>query len=616
MAKGYMGRVLNVDLSSGGIREEELDERVLRDFVGGYGLGAKVLYDRLPPQVDPLGPENILGFLTGPLTGTPAITGNRFVVVCKSPLTQTWGDANCGGTFGPNLKFAGYDGVFFTGQADSPVYLYIDNGKAELRDASWLWGRDCVEVDDLVREKLGPDVDSACIGPSGEALSLISCVINDRGRAAGRSGVGAVMGSKKLKAIAVRGQMEVPIADLERAEMLRREYVKRGMGAYDTFHKFGTLGFTADSAMSGDSPVKNWGGAAPVDFPQGRESFRDTRTIEYQTKRYGCWRCTISCGGHMEVKEGPYAGTKTHKVEYETACAFGTLILNDDFPSLIKANDIVNRAGLDSISVGCVVAFAVECFEQGIIDEADTGGLTLRWGDSKAIVDLTEQVAKREGFGDVLADGVKVAAERIGRGAAEYAIHVQGQEVPMHDPRFLPGLATTYVTDATPGRHTQGGELVPPPDVPIAAKDKYKYSGQAEGHKKLVELVHVVNSAGMCLFGYTSYPLQMLPDFLNAVTGWDLSLEDIYRTGERIANIRHAFNLREGLNPLEFNIPGRMIGRPPLTAGNVRDVTVDVDTMFREYFELMDWDPKTSRPSRRKLEELGLGYLADDVAAD
>ncbi len=618
MPGGYMGRMLDVNLSTGRIQEVPLSDAFCRDLVGGYGFGARLLYGRMRPGIDPLGPENVLAFITGPFTGTNALGGSRYVVVCKSPLTGGWGDANSGGTWGPELKFAGFDGVIFTGKASKPVYLLIENGRAEVRDAGWLWGKDVTETDEALKERHGEDAVVACIGPAGEKLSRIAAVVNDTGRAAGRSGVGAVMGSKNLKAVVVKGNREVPVADAEAVRKLRTKYMRNIVegSSYPGLHKFGTIGITADSAMSGDSPVKNWGGAGPVDFPQGREAFRDTVAMTYEDKKYPCWRCNIGCGGWMSVKQGMYKGTETHKVEYETACAFGTLCLNDDFPSLIKANDIVNRAGLDSISAPAAVAFAIECYENGILTDADTGGLKLKWGNYPDMVKLLEQIGKREGLGDVLAEGVARAAKKIGRGAEKYAIHVGGQEAPMHDPRCTPGLALTYKMDSTPARHTQGGELVGPLGVKLPGSElpKYQYSGKGEMHKMQMCYVHTLNATGGCLFAYISYPVQYMADFLRAITGFEYKQEDMLIIGERIANLRHAFNLREGINPLELKLHGRLTGNPPLSAGNVRGVTVDADTMIREYCDALRWNKETARPDPARLRELGLDDLIADVA--
>jgi aldehyde:ferredoxin oxidoreductase len=609
-----MGKILNVDLSTGELTDETLDEALCRDFLGGYGIGAKLLYDRMKPGVDALGPDNLLGFFTGPLTGSPSIEGNRFVVVCKSPLTGTWGDANCGGTFGPHLKFAGYDGILFSGAAENPVYLNIEDGKAELHDAADLWGKDSNETEDILKERHGEKAEVACIGQAGENLSLVSAVMNDKGRAAGRSGVGAVMGSKKLKAISASGAAEVPLHDSDKADALRKEYMKKTGGAYSLFVDYGTIGITGDSAMSGDAPIKNWGGVGPVDFSDGIKKFHQDTLIAYQDKKYGCWRCTMACGGHMSVKEdGPFKGVAHHKVEYETAGSWGTMTLTDDFPAMIKINELCNIYGFDTIGAGCTAAFAVECYENGILTKEDTDGLELNWGNGEALVALLEKMAMREGIGDVLADGTRKAAERIGKGSEKYAMHVQGAEVPMHDPKFQPGLATSYKMDATPARHTQGHEDMPPFLEGWPEHDKYEYSGKGEAHKKCMEMVHVVNSAGVCLFAFLSYDWNFVPDFLTAVTGWDIDTDECHRIGERVANVRHAFNLREGLNPIQFEVPDRLLGNPPQTDGNVRDITVDIDTQVRDYCAAMDWSPETAIPSRERLVSLGLEDVANDL---
>jgi aldehyde:ferredoxin oxidoreductase len=351
-----------------------------------------------------------------------------------------------------------------------------------------------------------------------------------------------------------------------------------------------------------------------VDFPTGPVSFEADRLIAYQDRKYGCWKCTMSCGGHMSVKEaGPWQGVKHHKVEYETAAAWGTMTLSDDFPALIRLNELCNRYGFDTIGAGCTAAFAVECFENGILTTQDTGGLELRWGNAAALVALLEKMGRREGIGDVLADGVRKAAERIGKGSERFAMHVQGAEVPMHDPKFQPGLATTYKLDATPARHTQGHEDMPPVMDGWPEHDKYRYTGKGELHKQCSAMVHVVNAAGVCLFAFLSYEWAFVPEFLSAVTGWPIDTGECYRIGERIADIRHAFNLREGLNPLSFHVPDRILGIPAQTAGNVRGVTVDVDAQARDYCAAMAWDPVTAVPSRERLLALGLEEVARDL---
>ena len=620
MANGYMGNILNVDLTSGSIETEALDEKMCQDYIGGYGLGARLLYDRIPAGADPLGPDNILGLLTGPLTGTPAIIGSRFVAVGKSPKTAGgWGDANCGGYFGPHMKFAGVDGVLFKGISDKPVYLLIDEGKTELLDADDLWGLGVTKLEDTLVERHGKGIQICSIGPAGEKMSLTACIMNDKERAAGRSGLGAVMGSKKLKAVVVKGKMSVPLNDEAKMKDLRKKYLKESTGAYEVLNKYGTAGITHDSILSGDGPVKNWAGAGTTDFPSetGRKISDDAVIGMEGYKPYACWRCPIACGGKMSQKGGKFPLELNdgigHKPEYETLAMFGSNLLNDDLPSIVKVNEICNDYGMDTITVGSTIGYAIECFENGLISTADTDGLEMTWGNAEAIVAMTEKIGKREGFGDLLADGVKAAWDKLGQKGTEYAVHIDGEEIPAHDPKFMPGLATTYYLCATPARHTQGGELNPAPGLELEDVDKYNYSGQAANHAKLVAVMEVCNAAGLCMFGYLSYPFQAIPDQLAAATGWEFDLDGLIETGLRIFTMRHAFNLREGINPLTRNMPGRIVGDPPLSEGNVKDITVDLKTMATEYLEHIGWDVNSTIPGEESLRKLGMDFLVDDM---
>ena len=620
MANGYMGKILNVDLTTGSVESEALSESVCRDYIGGYGIGARLLYDRIPAGADPLGPDNILGFLTGPLTGTPAIIGSRFVAVGKSPKTAGgWGDANCGGYFGPHLKFAGFDGVLFNGIAAKPVYLLIDEGQAELLDAGDLWGQGVTPLEDLLTARHGKDIQICSIGPAGEMLSLTACIMNDKERAAGRSGLGAVMGSKKLKAVVVKGKMKVPMHDEDRMKALRKKYLKEATGAYTVLNKYGTAGITHDAILSGDGPVKNWGSAATVDFPSGqsRKISDEAVTGMEAYKPYGCWRCPIACGGKMAQKSGKFALELNegigHKPEYETLAMFGSNLLNDDLPSIVKVNEICNNYGMDTITVGATIGYVIECYENGLITAADTDGLEMTWGNAEAIVAITEKIGKREGFGEMLADGVKVAWEKLGQKGTEYAVHIQGEEIPAHDPKFMPGLAMTYYLCATPGRHTQGGELNPAPGLELEQLDKYTYSGHAANHLKLVAVMEVLNAAGLCMLGYLSYPFQAIPAQLAATTGWEFDMDSIVETGLRIFTMRHAFNVREGINPLARNMPGRIVGDPPLSEGNVKNISVDLKTMSQEYLKFIGWDVDSTIPGDESLRKLGMEFLIDDM---
>lgn len=605
MVNGYAGKILFVNLTTGEMKEETPDEQLYRDYLGGYGLGAKILYDRQKPGADPLGPDNILGLVTGPLTGTPAVSGARFVAVAKSPLTGGWGDANSGGYFGPYMKFAGYDAVFFEGVSDKPVYLLLDNGRAELKDAAHLWGKDCYETEDLLKAEYGNDCHAACIGPAGEAQSLISCIITKRGAAAGRSGLGAVMGSKRLKAVAVRGNKEVPLADRDRMNELRKQQTQVVVlnpppGPMAEMNKlmpkYGTTSMTDKNAHSGDTPVKNWGGVGVRDLPDVKGLSRDA-AIHNKKGSAACWRCPIACQHSLYAGEGEYKYPEdTRRVEYETQASFGTLCLNTDTESINMCNHLCNSYGIDTISGGCVIAFAIECYENGLITKEDTDGIELTWGNHRAIVAMTEKLCRREGFGAVLADGVRVAAEKIGKGAEQYAVHIGGQELGMHDPKFgqYPGNMSSarYHMDATPGRHTQG------------------FGPGSFGS-------HVHNALGLCLFsgfggepGGPNYNLENL----KAAIGWDLTQEELNRTGERIMTIRHLFNIREGINPaVDWQAHPRVTGNPPQTEGPLAGVSTDHLEQVYWGMGALGWDRQTAKPSKAKLIELGLTDIAEEL---
>jgi aldehyde:ferredoxin oxidoreductase len=595
MISGYMGKLLWVDLATGKIKEEKLDEKLCKEYIGGYGIGVKMLYDRMKPKADPLGPDNILGLITGPFTGTIIPSGARYAAVAKSPLTGGWGDANSGGYFGPYLKFAGFDGVFFTGISSKPVYLLIDEGKAELKDASHLWGKDAYETESVLEAEYGKQSRVACIGPAGEKLSLIAAIMTDHGSAAGRSGLGAVMGSKKLKAVVARGTMTVAIADKEAAEKARKAHIQQlsapGPMNMESLHKYGTSAMTAGSAHSGDTPVKNWGGVGVKELPDV-EGLKADVVAGYVEKLGGCWHCPVACKAILkEGKDYKYpAGIR--RPEYETQGSFGAMCLNSNTESINMCNDICNRYGLDTISAGTVIAFAIECYENGIITKKDTDGIELKWGNHQAMVAMTEKMAKREGIGDKLADGVKVAAEKIGKGAEKFAVHVGGQEVGMHDPKntFMGEFAAArYQMDATPGRHTQNFG-------PGAASS------------------HMVNATGLCMigFGFGAGP-QRLTDFFNAVTGLNYTVADIIKAGERIGTLRHLFNLREGINELTWKPHPRIIGEPPQTEGPLAGVTADIEHQNYWCLGYLDWHKNSTKPSKQKLIELGMPEIAEEL---
>ena len=650
-SRGYFGTICHVDLTSGIISREDLGDEVYEKYLGGVGLGTKVLWDRMKPGADPLGPENILGFLPGLLTDTGSFFTGRFVVVAKSPASGGWGDANCGGYFSPFLKRCGVDGLFFHGAAATPVYLYIDDASAELKDASDLWGKDTVETETELKKRHGKSAQVACIGPAGERLSYMAGICNDGGRIAARGGLGAVMGSKKLKAVVAAGRKRVTVADQAKMKELSDHFRKKikdwsfapGMfndrimallgwlSAKKLFTKqismvwrlllrgYGTPSLVSMSAENGDSPTRNWGGAVRPHFSATHYRKIGMDAVKaYETKKYGCYSCPVRCGGHVTVTDGPYKIDKMHKPEYETICAFGTMVLNDDLHSIFKLNDMVNRAGIDSISCGSTVAFAVECYTNGILTKQDTDGLELTWGNSQAVIKLTEMMIDRTGLGDTLADGVKVAAEKIGKGAEKYAVHCGGVEAPMHNPKFDPGWGFTYYLEPAPGRHTVAcNQFFEMQHLQkhfsrarrSALKSAGAYRYAKEAHQTAVGAYYkmLVDCAGACLFGtQVGGPLPVC-EWMNAATGWNLSHDEYLVIGERIQQLRYAFTIREGINPVRaFRPHPRLYGDPPLDFGPMKNVTLEIDAMAEAYCKANQWDPTTGVPARERLQQLGL----------
>jgi len=578
----------------------------------------------MKPGADPLGPDNIFGIGTGPLTLSGVYSTCRFATMGKSPLTGYWGDANCGGDFANALKGTGYDLVFFEGRSERPVYLLIEDGRVEIKDAGGLWGKDSTATEELIRAENGnPKLKVATIGPAGELLSRIAAVMNDRGRAAARSGLGAVMGSKNLKAVACTGGMKPGILDRPgiQAKMkeMMRENRENPSGMFFGLSHEGTPGAMIFHMHDHDVPIKNWAGNNVEDFPEPRwGNVAWDGMVPYVTKKYACTGCPIACGSILSVEDGKYPVKGVHKPEYETLAAFGPMCLNDDMRSLIYANELCNLAGLDTISAGATVAFAIDCYENGVLTSADTDGLELTWGNSDAHIAVLEKMCRREGIGDVLADGAKWAAQKIGRGAEQLAMHAGGEMLAMHDPRCFPGWGATYISDSTPGRHTRGGTAFAEHGgvnerayagmgVPFSL-DPYDPTDKGRYHALLAGWQHWVNTSGACLFGVDSMPLDFV-GCMNAITGWGLDYAEIVETGDRITTLLHGFNLREGFKPDDFKLPERARGNPPMKTGKLESVTIDSEGLKKQFYEAMGFDFQTGAIDRERIVALGL----DDV---
>ena len=648
MGKGYMGKILTVDLTVGDIKEEIIPDDVYEKYLSGMGLAAYILYNRIPSGADPLGPDNILGFVSGLLTGTGSLFAGRWMVVGKSPLTGGWGDANCGGNFSPAIKRCGYDGIFFKGISDKPVYLYIEKGKAQLRDASHVWGRDTVEAEKMLLEETAGNSRVALIGPSGEKLSLISGISNDGGRMAARSGLGAVMGSKKLKALVLKGARRIPVHNREGIKKLSQKcnkwvqfqppfipgsmtsYVGALMRVMPTvlaqdgmlykilLRKWGTGSMNQLSIEMGDSPIKNWKGSNEDFGPKKSVTTNPDVFTDREMMKYHCYSCPLGCGGICSMT-GKYS--ETHKPEYETVLALGGLCVNEDVDSLFYLNEALNRAGMDTISAGATAAFAIECYEEGILTKKDTDGLELTWGNAGAIIALIDKMISREGIGDILADGSRIAARKIGKGSERFVVHAGGQEPAMHDSRNDPGFALHYSVEPTPGRHTIGSGLYYEmfqlwkkiKGLPKVGPLYFKGSKYVVDEEKAVKgaacskFVNVLNGAGLCLFG-SFLGAKKIPtfDWLNAATGWNKTPEEYMGIGERVQTLRQAFNIKHGIEPKDFKISDRAVGKPPLSGGANKGRTVDIDKMMEGYWGQFGWDTSTGKPGAECMEKLGI----------
>ncbi len=606
---GYMGKILRVDLSKTELRDIPLNEEYARAFAGGSGLAARLVYDMVDGHTDPLGPDNPLVFMTGPLVGTTMPSSGRYSVCALSPATLIWGESNSGGYFGPELRFAGYDGIVLTGMANKPLWLSIVEGKAELHDATGLWGADSYATQEKVRQALGqPKARVACIGSAGENQVKMAAVMNDSGRAAARTGMGAVMGAKKLKAIGVRGSAKVPLADPERLQAIARDIIANlgeDMVAM-AFREAGTAGSVDTLLMYGDMPIRY--------FQQGEwENANDLSGIvmvdKYQIKRYACYRCPIGCG--RETRAPAYGLDKADGPEYETIAALGSLAMVDDLQGVIYAGHLCNLHGLDTISTGVTLALACEMFERGIISKAQTGGIEIRYGDVKTHYLLIPMIARREGFGDVLAEGSAALARRFG--VPELSACVNRLELPMHDPRAFAGMAVTYALSPCGASHMQGdmygvdmGQRPPielgmiPGERLESSEEKGRIAARQQAWRNLY------NSINLCQF--MNPGVEHLLAALNSATGWDLKLDDLMAMGKRIVTLKRVLNLRRGLTAADDRLPEVLL--KPLdnggAAGTVPDVKVLLSGAYTEY----GWDPDTGKPMQQTLTELGLSFAA------
>jgi len=603
---GYMGKILRVDLNTGTLWDEPLDEDDARAFVGGSGLAARLIYDMVDAGTDPLGPDNPLICMTGPLVGTAMPSAGRCSVCALSPLTRMWGESNTGGFFGPELRFAGYDGIVVTGRSEKPVWLSIVEGQAQLHDAANLWGLDSYVTQERVREALGePKARVACIGPAGEHLVKMAAVMNDHGRAAGRTGMGTVMGSKNLKAIGVRGTARVPLADPEGFKVVVKEVIanaQEDMAAL-SLQLAGTACYVDMALMYGDMPIRyyqqgEWEGASDLSGVLLADQFLN--------RNVACYRCPIACG--RETRAPSYGLQKVDGPEYETLGALGSLPMVNDLEAVIYAGHLCNVYGLDTISTGSTIALAYEMFERGILTPAQAGGLEVHYGDARMLHRLIEMIARREGLGDLLAEGSAALAEHFG--VPELAVTVNRLEVPLHDPRAFAGMAVTYALSPRGACHMEGDMYGvdtgqgPPVELGVLPGDRFEAS-QEKGHIAARHQAwrNLYNALTLCQFQNPG-PERLLAA-LNGATGWGLQAEELITLGKRIATLKRLLNLRRGLTRANDRLPDLLMR--PLNSGGTEGRVPDVETLLAGAYAEYGWDPETGQPTPQTLDGLGLG---------
>ncbi len=619
---GYMGKILRVDLSSGKITEEFPDENTLRTYLGGAGLATKYLFDEIKKGIDPLGSENKLIFMTGPLTGTTSPSTGRYSVVAKSPLTGSWGQANSAGFWGRDFKRSGFDGAIFEGVSQKPVYLVTNEGKAELKDAKDIWGKNTSETTRMIKEELGNSFNVSCIGLAGENLVKYAAIMNDcdkpyYGRAAGRCGLGAVMGSKNLKAIASSGTMKIEVADPEKYKeeaKQRYEWVNQSLLKM-TIEVYGTAAVVDLTSIKGGFPTNNWQ-TGVCSFAEKLNATTINETI--LVGRKPCFACPIACGRLAEIKEGPYK-SKGEGPEYESLGALGAMCGVDNLEAVTLAHFLCNEYGTDTISAGNTIGFAMECYQKGILTKEDTGGLELNFGDADLLIDLVHKIGKREGFGDMLAEGTRIMANKLGKDSMKFAMHVKGLELPAYDSRAAKITGLAYATANRGGDHItayiEGPAFMAMPFMIVEDADVgdplVENPKTAKVVKDFEDAFGIFDAIGGCKFMGMVLSAEDWASLISKLMGYEFTAGDFRKTGERIYNIERMFNIREGLTRADDTLPPRLL-EEPLPEGPAEGQVVNLDILLDAYYEYRGWD-KNGIPTPEKLKELGLDWMIDKI---
>ncbi len=636
MPHGYNGKILHINLTTRKIEIEEPDLAFYRKYMGGSAMGLYYLFKNMPAGVDPLGPDNVLCFMASVITGVPISGQSRLTAAAKSPLTDCIGDSQMGGFAPAELKFAGFDGIVLKGKADSPVYLWIHDGEVEIRDASHLWGKITGEAEAIIKEELDDNkVEVMQIGPAGENLVRFAAIMSMSNRAFGRTGMGAVMGSKNLKAIVVRGKKKPTLADKESLMNLTRWGAKAfpdsdvaGLG------KYGTAETVAAQQKKGGLPTFNFNsgvfdGWEPIDGTTMYDTILvgADQGMQMTKGRDTCYSCTVRCKRVVEIKEGPHQVDSHYGgPEYETLATFGSYCGIDDLAAVSKANEYCNKYGMDTISCGATISWAMEAFTEGRLTAEDTGGLELNYGNADMMVQLTKMIGEREGFGDVLAEGSARAAEKIGNGTEEFLIVSKKQETPAHMPQAKPTLGIIYAvnpfgSDHQSSEHDGNYKWYPERMLQIGLDDPQSALGMNQEKVRYAMRTQwaysAMDSINVCQFVYGPawhlYDMEQLSLTINAVTGWDVTVDELQELGERRVNLLRAFNAREGIGREQDTLPEKMF-KKALKGGPTNDVKIDRqewEEMMDHYYRLSEWDLTTGNPSQEKLDSLGIGWVME-----
>jgi len=617
MQNGYAGKFLDVDLTSGVCSSFTIDEARLKKFIGGSSLAASLYLERFDLQADPLSAENPLMVMNGPMVGSGFPGSSRFAMAAKSPQTGIWGEAACGGNFGPELKRAGYDGIVITGKSPHPVILSITNNQAQLDSAADCWGKDIYETTDLLKA-VDKNIKVLAIGPAGENRVKFSSIGNDKAHFIGRTGLGAVMGSKNLKAITARGNQAPGKVNEEKYKAIFKTAIAeiKDSAFAESLHLMGSDAAMDLGMMTGDVPIKNW--SVGEDFELSSRLSGPTLTETYLTKAHACSNCPVACKRVVIVKDGPYRTEEGPGPEYETCCTFGTMIMNGDLAAVIKANELCNRYGMDTISAGAVVAVAMELSEKGIISAAAADNLNLAWGNMETVMTLLGKIARREGFGDILANGSVSAATHFGADAIDYVAHVKGLDLPMHDPRGFHGMGLAYMMSNRGACHLQHAAMgmeqgmVSWPQLFAMQED---YDGKtSQGKAQLVfdsENYGILgNSLSLCHYLLYCLKPETVRDAFNAITGFDFEFNDLLICGARDWTLKRGINNLLGITVKDDVLPKKVL--TALADGAGAGSVPDMQLLRDEYYAIRGLTPE-GLVSKKKLRELGLEELTDKL---